>query len=211
VFTIIGTISHELGHYCVAKFYGYDAEIDYGHTYFEDKSTSSFTQHIDTTYYKEFEAGTDFPGKTEYLKILEQQKVPSFWIIFGGPAQTILTGTIGLILLYFYRRKNPSEKNINFVQWLLIFLSLFWLRQLANLFTMLLQYLKFGKSSYGHDEVKLALQLKLPKESLTIATGVIAATILVIIIFKIIPTEKRFTFICAGLFGGILGFLFWLV
>ncbi|WP_430401704.1 hypothetical protein [Fluviicola sp.] len=37
-FTIIGTISHELGHYIAGNCLGYDMSIDYARTYIQDDS-----------------------------------------------------------------------------------------------------------------------------------------------------------------------------
>jgi hypothetical protein len=42
-------------------------------------------------------------------------------------------------------------------------------------------------------------------------TGFMGALVLAIIIFKIIPSAQRLTFIVAGLTGGMAGYVLWLV
>ena len=135
----------------------------------------------------------------------------AFWITLGGPIQTMLTGTIGFLLLLNQRRKFIETKNIKLYQWVCIFLSLFWLRQFANLVTWTIGYFINGKFSSNGDEVGLALSLKVPKGTIAISTALIGLAVLTFVIFKIIPIDKRITFISAGLFGGIFGYLFWLV
>lgn len=209
--TIVGTISHEFGHFTVAKYLGYSSTISYGYTNWDDSKSRPFMDSISSKYSNELEANLDFSGKKEFDLIREKQMKDAFWITLAGPIQTMLTGTIGFLLLLTQRRKILETKSINFYQWLCIFLSLFWLRQLANLVTWLIGYFFNGKFSVDGDEVELALSLRLPKETLVVSTGIIGLAILIFIIFKIIPINKRITFISAAIFAGILGYLFWLV
>ena len=209
--TIVGTISHEYGHYAVAKSLGYSATVSYGYTNWDDNKTKPFIDSISSKYSKELEANLDFPRKKEFDLIQDKQIKDSFWITLGGPIQTMLTGTIGLLLLLTQRRKILETKSIKLYQWLCIFLSLFWLRQFANLVTWTFSYFINGKFSLTGDEVSLALSLRFPKETLVVSTAIIGLAVSLFVIFKIIPIDKRITFISAGLFGGILGYLFWLV
>jgi hypothetical protein len=70
VFIVIGTLSHEFGHYFIAKVLGYPAHIAYDRTFI----------------------GTN-PG-TSSIPLLYQY----FGISFGGPLITMLIGTAGVLL-----------------------------------------------------------------------------------------------------------------
>ena len=178
--TIIGTISHEAGHYITAKALGYHARINYMST-------------IDIL---------PINGKLTDPK-------ERMLITLGGPVQTILTGTIGLVLLFFFRRSFQSASKLNLKQWLIIFITLFWLRQTANFVIWVSNYFINGQFLTRGDEVKLARYFGLPEATIVTITALAGAIILFTVIFKFIPIAQRFTFILAGLFGGIAGYLLW--
>jgi len=209
--TIVGTISHEYGHHTIAKYLDYSSTVHYGYTNWDDNKTRPFVDSIFSRYSKELESNLYFPKKKEFCLIQEKQMKDGFWITLGGPIQTMLTGTIGFLLLLKQRKKIIETKKINLYQWFYIFLSLFWLRQFANLFMWVFGYFINRNISLSGDEVGLALSLRLPKETLAVSTAIIGFAVLFFVIFKIIPIDKRFTFISAGLFGGIFGYLFWIV
>ena len=179
--TIVGTLTHELGHYVVAECLGYDATIHYGSMSINHSNQPSETHPHD-----------------------------NFWITFGGPFQTILTGSIGLCLLLIFRKTFKAVSKLFFWQWLLIFTSLFWLRQPANFSLWILSYIVKGKISLGLDEIVLALDLNFPIWSIVSSTALIGFLVLYVVIFKFIPRQQRLIFIFAGLLGGIAGFTLWL-
>jgi hypothetical protein len=178
--TIIGTISHEFGHYLSAKILGFNSRINYGMTMLENNPNKSMSN-------KEY-----------------------FLFTLGGPIQTILTGTLGLALLFLFRKTFNQTEKLSVLQWTLIFISLFWLRQVANMFTWILFYFINGKFGMRGDEIKIARYLELPKWSVLLTTAVIGAFVLWKVIFIFIPEKVRFTFILSGLAGGICGYIFWL-
>jgi hypothetical protein len=205
----LGTLLHECGHYVVAKYLGYSASINYGSTFWEDESTSAFTQSIYTKYAEEIEANQPFAGSDLFYPLQRKKSKDRFWIMLGGPMQTMLTGIFGLLLL-LQSKKNIASKYLSWYNWLCIFLSLFWLRQLANCFTWFGNYLLYGKFLLQGDEIGLAVSLNLPKATFVLSSAIIATLVLGFIILKIIPSTQRFTFMIAGLFGGVFGYLFWL-
>ena len=211
LFTIIGTVSHEYGHYFVAKSLGYDAEVSYAYTNFSDKKFDLFMDSIDSKYPNDEELKKDFPEKERYLTATKKHGKDYFLITLGGPLQTMLTGTLGLFFLYFKKEKFTGSKNNNLLSWLLVFISLFWLRQLANFLVWIASYFYSGDLSKSMDEIKATLYLQLPIGTFIFSTSLIASLVLSLIILKIIPKEKRITFIAAGLAGGILGYYIWLV
>jgi hypothetical protein len=177
--TVVGTLTHELGHYVVAEFLGYDADIHFG-------ATGIVKAPVD--------------GKPS----------DGIWITSGGPIQTMLTGTIGLILIFIYRKSFSLSNVLSGWQWVLVFLALFWLRQTANLATWIGGYLLRGNFSGRGDEIRLAKYLGLPNWPILSLTGLIGLVVLTIIIFKVVPVKQRLTFIVSGFLGGIVGYILWL-
>jgi hypothetical protein len=180
--TVIGTVSHELGHYYIAKHYGYNAEINYAYTYWEPANQDIVTSSKD-----------------------------NFCIVLGGPVETMTVGTIGLCLLLIFRKSFVLRNRLTATQWAIIFFSLFWLRQTTNLITWLCSYIITGHYSTIGDEIQIANYLKLPYWTILTFTGIIGGIILAVIIFKFIPKKLRLTFILAGLIGGIAGYVLWLI
>jgi len=174
LFTVAGTLSHELGHIAVAQMLGMDTHLGYGYM------------------------NTDKPWNL----IPAQHRL---LILIGGPLQTVLTGTTGLLLLFLYRRKFDREIKLLPGQWLFVFLTLFWLRQSANL-------LMGSVSRSGRDdESRIAAYLGLPSSSIGMATGIAGLLILAVVVFRFIPRQQRLTFLAAGLAGGVAGFWLWLI
>ena len=211
LFTIIGTVSHEYGHYFVAKSLGYHAEVSYAFTNFSDEKFDLFIDSIDAKYPNNEDLKKDFPEKERYLTATKKYKEDDFLITLGGPFQTMLTGTLGLLFLNFKKEKFNGSKSNDLISWLLVFLSLFWLRQLSNFCLWMFKYFITGKFFINSDEVKVALYLHVQKGTFSTITALIASIFLAFIILKIVPKEKRITFITAGLVGGLLAYYIWLV
>ena len=93
--TIIGTLLHESGHYIILKYLGYNAKISYSSTYW-------------------------IPSNDE-ASLSEKE---NFYIALGGPLQSMLTGTIGFLLVIFYRKQYTSVAKLAIWQWIQVFLSL---------------------------------------------------------------------------------------
>ncbi len=211
VSTIVGTVSHEFGHFTVAKYLGYSSNVSYGYTIWDDNKTRPFIDSTYSKYSKEINSNIDYPRKSEFDQIQKKLMRDDFWITLGGPIQTMLTGTLGLLLLLNQRAKIYKTQRVNLYQWFVVFVTLFWLRQLANFLVGLLIKILHGKFPERGDEFEIADFLKLPTESISLLTAIIALGITLLIIFKIIPLGKRLTFIASGLIGGVIGYNFWLV
>src|SRR5690349_4407101 len=102
--TIIGTVSHECGHYIAARMLGWNAHLHY--------SSTSWMPGLTTTY--------------------QDYRFERFLIILAGPVQTMFTGSIGFLLLLSFRKYYLAAQKLTCKQWCIIFLSLFWLRQTFN-------------------------------------------------------------------------------
>jgi hypothetical protein len=130
-------------------------------------------------------------------------------MILGGPLETMVTGTIGITVLFSIRKSIDKLSPLSVVKWFFVFVSLFWLRQPANFFTWVGSYLLHGKFSERGDEIKLSRHLQIPDWTIITMTAVIGIIVLAVIIFKFVPIKQRVTFIFSGLTGGTAGYTLW--
>lgn len=173
--TVVGTLSHEGGHWIAARVMGVDAWINYAATFYDHNVTMSNEQRL--------------------------------WFTLGGPLQTILTGTIGLLLAYRIPRHTD---HLSGHQWAAVYAALFWLRQPANMFVGVLITLTGGNVGYRSDEPKISLALGIHPFAITVVTGLIGSLVLAFIVFRVIPRQQRLTFLVSGLVGGVAGYILWL-
>lgn len=149
----------------------------------------------------------DFPEKEEYYRIKKKRTNDRLFILLGGPLQTMFTGTIGLFFLILRQRKS---QNFKITDWLLAFISLFWLREFYNLFmSVIYKMINPSISLFGGDEKKISQFFNIYDGTVPIIFGVTGLMITLFVIFKLIPERYRFTFILSGLTGGISGYILW--
>lgn len=178
---VVGTVSHEYAHYVTARLLGYKAQIHYSSTTWQKEERVPFDEEKENCI-----------------------------ILTAGVLQTIITGTAGLLLLLRKRRLYPKSEWLVFKEWVVVFLTLFWLRQTVNCISMVGKYVVLGEFSRNADEVKIEQYLHLPTNVLSYATGVIGSAILIYIIVTIIPVRQRLPFILSGFIGGIGGYVLWI-
>jgi hypothetical protein len=178
---VIGTLSHEFGHYIVARILGYRATINYASTFWTPANSND---------------------------IVDEKN--GFYITLAGPVLTILIGTVGVILLLLYRKRFYSSRELDFRMWIMIFLSVFWLRQTVNFFIWVGSFIVTRQYSTHGDEIKIAIYLQLPVWTFTALTAIIGILILTAIVLKFIPLRQRLTFLIAGLTGGIVSYVLWI-
>jgi hypothetical protein len=195
IFTVIGTLSHELGHFVMARALGYDARINYGYTYWEPAPSTEFNTIVTAE-------------DPEIQKAKEEKD--AFLITLAGPVVTILIGTAGLLLVANDKKKYGKSRIFDPRQWFLLFLSLFWLRPLFNFCTGSFVYFSRGNFPASNDEVELATYLHWNSISISLGSALVAVAVCTYLFFGFIPQRQRFTFICAALIGGSLGFYLWL-
>lgn len=143
-----------------------------------------------------------------YLVLTTQKmtRQQSFWMTIAGPLQTMLTGTIGFVFLL---KSVKLRERLSVAQWALVFISLFWLRQSANLIIWLMRYFITGTIAVNGDEIKLGTYLNVSPWLIVLLTAIVGFVVLSIVTFKIVPKSQRFTFILAGLVGGLAGYCLW--
>jgi hypothetical protein len=210
VFTILGTLSHECGHYLVAKWFGRNASVHYAYTMPGENLLHEQAMLLWENNREAIELKKDFPAKKEFEELSQNLAFESRIIFMGGPLQTVLTGTIAFLFLFGSNRKKKIEAPLTVPQWLLVFLSLFWLRQLANLATSVGFWLYSGQLGNGGDEKFLSRSIGLNPLTLDVIGGTIAAALLMYIVFRVIPTTLQLTFVLSGLLGGVFGFWLWM-
>ena len=210
LFTVIGTISHELGHIAVAKGLGYKTSLHYGYMNFDDSELKDQLTVIYDENKIAIDADLDFEGKDEYEQLSKTYRNHLLLVRIGGPLQTMLTGLIGFFIL-LRRRTHIEEHGLQFLDWLAVFLALFWLRQVFNLIHSVMYGITGLSSQYfGGDELLISWSFSLPSGVIPITTGVAGLLISGFVLFKVIPGKLRQTFILSGLTGGVSGFVIWM-
>lgn len=223
LFTVIGTLSHEYGHIAVAKYFGYKTSLHYGSMdfypkgYLQDKDLEAYQALTKDYWNTEYESWPDDVKEkaTKYRNILqkrywEEKSNKGLLVIVGGPLQTILTGITGLIILYL-RRKSIKIKGLKIIDWVAVFLGLFWLREIFNLVHSLgAEIISPNGRWFSGDEYYISKDLNLWSGTIPIVLGTIGLLISVYIVFKIVPKSLRLTFILSGLIGGLTGFIIWM-
>ena len=209
IFTIIGTISHEYGHIIVAESLGYETTLRYGSMSYKDSEANDKLFKIFDENRIAIENNLDFDQKTDYENLSNKLKSERFLVTLGGPLQTIITGTIGLIFIFF-RRKRIDQNGLRIIDWLAVFLSLFWLREVFNVAISIGNELIYPNGTYfAGDEKNISEFLHVWNGTVSIILAIIGLAISLYIIFSIIPKNIRITFILSGFIGGIVGFFLW--
>lgn len=204
--TIMGTVTHEMGHIAVAKMQGYKTELHYASMNYTGEKHERLEDYYDANKKQILTPNT--PEGKEFRKMRDKVEYESFLIGLGGPLQTMITGTLGFFLLWFNRKKIGSK--LNFLQWSFVFLAFFWSRQIFNLLSWSINYILSGKPSMRSDEPRISKYLEIPLWSFGLTTAIIAAIALGYITFCLIPKQQRFTFLCAGVAGSAIGFILWM-
>ncbi len=209
-FTIIGTLTHELGHYSAAKLLGLKPNLHYQSVSLQLSNNDIELDKIYSLYQKEINSKQDFPAKKRFDELVGIETKNDLIFDAAGPIQTMLTGTIGFILLFIYRKNFFASQKLNLKQWLLIICSLFWLREVFNTTMAICSFIITKDSDFSGDEFILSQHYSLPSFTFPIITAIIGIVICLIVVFKFIPTTQRKIFIGAGLLGVTIGFGLWM-
>ena len=173
---------------------------------------SNLNDKLDSIYFKnryQIENRLPYEQKIEFEKGIEKLESDSIKITLGGPLQTISTGLIGLILILL-RKKRIKNSGVKILDWLGIFLALFWLREVFNLIHSIGFEILYNEGNYfGGDERYISEYFNLGSGTIPIILGIIGIIVSIYIVFKIIPWKFRLTFIVSGFIGGITGFILW--
>ena len=219
LFTIVGTLSHEFGHIAVAEYFGYETKLNYGSMnffkkgYYEDEKVKEIENLIKDYKLENYENWpNDLKLKIEQNNVFIRERYPrnethDLWITIGGPAQTLLTSFIGLLVLY--KRRNKWVSGFKILDWFAIFMALFALREVFNFVIACYSSWFNSESNFHIDEFRISRYLGFNEWIVPSITLIVGLLISCVVIFKIIPIKYRFTFIISGLVGGISGFAIW--
>ena len=204
--TIIGTLTHELGHLVPAKILGYETTLHYGSMSWDDRCMD-----LSNALFRKYGSKDNVPDQVlnQLDALKEKSKKDTLWITLGGPIQTMSTGLLGFFILYS-RRNKMSKTALSLFEWTAVFLSLFWSRQLFNLFMGFAGGLFFSKPYFfGGDEAKISSILGFPIGTVGILTAIIAFVICVYVVLNVVPKMIRYQFIISGILGSAIGFVLW--
>ncbi len=195
-FTAIGTIIHEFGHITTAKILGYQTKLHYG----------SMTYNYDKVEKKTLNRNAP-KGKELDEKVKE---FDDLLITIGGPLSNISVGLLGLVIIY-YRRKKMSTYEMKTIDWLAVFLSLFWTREIVSLLVPIFrEFMSPDGSWFSGDEFFISQNLGLWSGTISIILGILGILVFCYLVFEIIEKQKRLTFLISGLIGSSLGFMLWM-
>jgi hypothetical protein len=211
-FTVIGTLSHELGHCAMAKYLGMQQiQLHYGSMNYEEPETDTYLALYER-YKNEIQTKQDFPEKATFDALRKKRRHDSMLISAAGPLQTMITGSIGFFILFLYGKRFKIQDEITFGGWIWIYITLFWLRQSANFVMATIMWMLKGFKTSGTprgDELFLALDLHLPVYSIAFGSSFLGTLVLIWVVFFYLPKNKIVTFLSGGLVGGVSGFLIW--
>lgn len=205
--TPIGTITHELGHLFVAKTLGYDTTLHHSSVNWNNELLKSLKNQYEK-FKLQIEDDLPFEGQEEYKVNIKTLNKHNLLILFGGVAQTIIFGLVAFILLLY--RVFIKKKSFNSLDWLLTFISLFWIREPANLILSVIKGIKLKNNIYFYgDDAKIANLLGLHEGVLLLPLTIIAMLISLMVL-KIIPNKRKKEFIIGALIGCPIGFVLWM-
>jgi len=216
--TIMGTVSHELGHYIMGKSKGYEVKLHYSSVSYKPSQALDLKK-FDSLYKadeKKILSKESSPEKVSFLKYRDSLgiKIRNEWqreMLFriGGPLQTMITGTIGILLLWYNRKKIVIKKELSLKEWLAVILAFFWSRAVLNELICIYYYLVERKVSKFGDESMISLSMGYHANTLNATTCIVGTFLLLWVTFFIVPKQQRFSFILAGISGSALGVMIW--
>ena len=131
-------------------------------------------------------------------------KVHDIIITGSGIICTILIGTTA----FLYLLKTKLKDGIMF--WMLIYLSLFWSREVINLIiSVVLYFFRISEHPFGGDEYYLEGLLGIQDGFLCVSLGIIGLVVCMKVVLEVLPQKFRYMFLFSGLTFGLLSYYFW--
>ena len=129
--------------------------------------------------------------------------------VAGGPVSSMLTGTLGMVLLHRWR---VHSSTLDVAGMVYTVLALFWARPLFNLLVQLLS-VGLGLATMDDlrhsDEARLSLYLGLPALSLGLVSAALALGVCVWTA-RCVPVRTRSSWFIGAAIGALSGFVIWM-
>lgn len=186
---IIGTLSHEAGHYLVCQYYHLPAHIAYASTQWD----------VDVLMRMKEQA---IAGNISQFDMMLNG------ILLAGPAETILTSIIGFAWLVRLSKHGEIDvyKPLHLIA---IALALFCSREVFNAAVAIIKMLAFTNSEIISDEYRILDYYNIPQlpgQSLLIIT---CASACVYICFVLVKKHRK-ALILSGVAGSLAGYSMWM-
>ena len=197
VFVPVAILSHECSHFIVAKCLGYNnAHLSY--------SSVSYEKGI-----QQIPAPKKAIANYITSQVVQNTDTKKFLCILAGPFSSLLIGSVAFIILIIKRHSYFHCQALYYSQWLVIFLSLFWLRPVINMSTEL-SLLAYGNPyNTSNDEYKIAMFLGIPFLPMILISGISGFLVILTVLFKFVPANSQLAFILAGFAGAYVGHWVW--
>jgi hypothetical protein len=182
---IPGTLEHELGHYIAARAQGFDAEIHYGFTTVRN--------------YRELIEIAELNGTT-----IELSKKFNYNTL-GGPIMTMLTGTVGILVLLMLRRRNTIDAyNPLHLFWIIV--ALCWSREIYTASFGLYDHIM--RNTCGSDETWLVAYYHISPWLAFITLFMVSFAICAWVCFGLVQ-RHRWPLFFYGIAGSLAGAALW--
>jgi hypothetical protein len=208
----LGTQLHELGHWTVAEYYGFEPELHYGSVSYHESEKYRLYQHYLSIYWNDSTDQEAFK-KSEHWPFVERTFLETVFVTLGGPAQNMIFGTIGLIWLWALRRRRRLEYSLAAMEWGVVILALFWSRQVFNGLTGIVYWVVQGYWAVRGDESRLSRDISnlvtpMPTWTVNAITGILGLVACLLVV-KWFPASHRRHLLVAAPVSCIVGFIIW--
>lgn len=160
-------------------------------------------------YEYEIDSGLSFPDKAKFDAIRTKINKRATIVYLAAPLVTTTIGTIFFLTVFKRYRKRKLINGLTFKDWLYVFLSFFWGRELL-VFVLFLKFLLAKNSDlFFIDELQVLEINHFPMFPFISLIGIFSVFVLSSTIFIFLPKKQRFVFILSACFGSVLGFIVW--
>lgn len=199
VLIIAITLLHESGHYLVSVAYGNKPDFHYNSV-----TNNNIMEILD--YSDSLRLMPDLPAnvRTRLWHNVHNYREKQFYISLAGPMVNMLIGTLGFVLLFALSKRPRFQK----LKWGLMFMTLFWIRQLLVFPASLISYYDVKEKSFG-DEEHIANYLNWPFYSVGLVFFLLGILMIAIPMFRFFSFKERSIWLLSAFFGGIIGCVLW--